>query len=192
MDGVMQAPGGAEEDRESKFSHGGWSLTYWDTFMGEVMAEEMAGPREVLLGRKTYEIFAEFWPKHRDQSGAKELNAATKYVASRTLRSLEWENSHLLDGEASAAVQKVKSTPGPDLQVIGSSNLLQTLLRADLVDQVELWMFPVVLGGGKRLFGEGVAPGAWRLIDHRSSTTGVQILRYERAGPIQYGRPPGT
>jgi dihydrofolate reductase len=190
MDGVMQAPGGAEEDRESKFPHGGWSMTYWDAFMGEVMAEEMAVPRDVLLGRKTYEIFADFWPKHREQSGAKELNAATKFVASRTLRSLDWENSHLLEGEASTAVRALKSTDGPDLQVIGSSNLLQTLLRADLVDQVELWIFPVVLGSGKRLFGEGVASGAWRFVDQRSSTTGVQLLRYERGGPILYGRPP--
>lgn len=188
----MQAPGGADEDKESKFPHGGWSIAYWDDFMAEVMAKESAVPREVLLGRKTYEIFADFWPKHRDRSGAKELNGATKYVASRTLGSLEWENSRLLEGDAVAAVRALKSKSGPDLQVIGSSNLLQTLLRADLVDEVELWIFPVVLGSGKRLFGEGVASGAWQVIDHRSSTTGVQLLRYRRAGPIVYGQLPGA
>lgn len=188
----MQAPGGPEEDTESEFSHGGWSMAYWDGFMAEVMATEMAVPREVLLGRKTYEAFAAYWPAHRDQPGAKELNGATKYVASRTLRTLDWENSRLLEGDVASAVSALKSTDGPDLQVIGSSNLLRTLFRADLVDHAELWIFPVVLGRGKRFFSEGVPPGAWQLIDHRSSTTGVQLLRYQRAGPIVSGPMPSA
>lgn len=192
MDGVMQAPGGPEEDRSSAFPHGGWGMTHWDEIMGQAMAEELAVPRDVVLGRKTYEIFAAYWPKHREDMGGKELNAATKYVASRTLRSLEWENSRLLEGEATAALRELKSRSGPDLHVIGSSDLLQSLFKADLVDEVELWIFPVVLGTGKRLFGEGVAPGAWRLTHRQSSTTGVEILRYQRAGPVLYGRPPGT
>lgn len=192
LDGVMQAPGGQEEDRDSAFPHGGWGMTHWDEVMGKAMAEELAIPRDVVLGRKTYEIFAGYWPKHRGDPGGKELNAATKYVASRTLRSLEWENSHLLHGEATKALRELKSRAGPDLHVIGSSDLLQSLFKADLVDEVELWIFPVVLGTGKRLFGEGVAPGAWRLTHQLGSTTGVQILRYQRAGPVLYGRPPGT
>lgn len=192
LDGVMQAPGGPEEDPESAFPHGGWGMTQWDDVMGQEMAKELAIPRDVVLGRKTYEIFAGYWPKHREDPGGKELNAATKYVASRTLRSLEWENSHLLPGEATTALRELKSKPGPDLHVIGSSRLLQSLFKADLVDEAELWIFPVVLGTGKRLFGEGVAPGAWRLTYRQGSTTGVEILRYERAGPVVYGRPPGA
>lgn len=188
----MQAPGGPDEDRDSAFPHGGWGMTHWDEVMGQAMAEELAIPREVVLGRKTYEIFAGYWPKHREDPGGKELNGARKYVASRTLRALAWENSHLLEGEATTALQELKSHSGPDLHVIGSSDLLQSLFKADLVDEVELWMFPVVLGTGKRLFGEGVASGAWRLTHRQSSTTGVEILRYHRAGPVLYGRPPGA
>lgn len=192
MDGVMQAPGGAEEDRDGGFPHGGWSMTYWDEKMGQIMAQAMAEPRDLLLGRRTYDIFASFWPKHRDQPGASSLNEATKYVASRTRKKLEWENSHLLKGDVPTAVAELKRQPGPPIFVLGSSNLLQTLLKHDLVDEVDLWISPVVLGSGKRLFHDGAIPTAWKLLDGQVSSTGVVIQRYERAGDIQYGRPPGT
>ena len=192
MDGVMQGPGGAEEDREGGFKHGGWTMTYWDDKMGEIMGESMAEPHDLLLGRRTYDIFAGYWPKHPDAPGASSLNRATKYVASRSRRTLEWENSRLLTGDVPAAVAELKRGPGPPIFVLGSSDLLQTLLEHDLVDALDLWIFPVVLGSGKRLFDEGAIPTAWKLVDTRASTTGVVVQRYERAGDIQYGRPPGT
>ncbi len=192
MDGVMQAPGGQDEDRDHGFRHGGWTMTYWDDVMGQAMGEEMAQPHELLLGRKTYEGFAAYWPNHRDQPGAESLNAATKYVASRTLKRVEWEHSTLLKGDAAAAVRELKKRPGPPIQVVGSSNLLQTLLKHDLVDEVSLWVFPVVTGPGKRFFDAGTLPTAWKLTKSQASTTGVLMQRYERAGDIRYGSPPGT
>lgn len=192
MDGVMQAPGGPDEDREQGFAHGGWTNAYWDEVMGQVMGEQMAQPHELLLGRKTYDIFADFWPKHREDPGAPALNAATKYVASRTRKRVDWENSKLLRGDIPKAVQELKKRPGPPIHVLGSSDLLQSLLRHDLVDELEVWVFPVVLGSGKRLFGEGALPTAWKLTGSRTSTTGVTIQHYERAGAIQYGQLPGT
>ena len=191
LDGVMQAPGGPEEDPESGFRHGGWSMTYWDEVMGRVMSEYLAEPADVVLGRKTYDIFADYWPKHRDQLGS-ELNAATKYVASRTLKRLDWENSRLLDGDVAAAIQDLKRRPGLPLHVVGSANLVQTLLQHDLVDELDLWVFPVVIGSGKRLFDNGAIPTAWKLTRTQSSGTGVLMQHYERAGEIAYGRPPGA
>ncbi len=190
LDGVMQAPGGPEEDRDGGFQHGGWSMTYWDDKMGQIMGERMAEPHDLLLGRKTYDIFAAYWPKHRDQPGASALNGSTKYVASREPKKLDWENSRLLQGEIPAAVANLKRQPGPPIHILGSSNFIQTLLEHDLADELDLWTFPVVLGSGKRLFHGGAIPTAWKLTDSQVSTTGVTIQHYERAGNVKYGNPP--
>ena len=187
LDGVMQAPGGPEEDPSGGFEHGGWSAGYWDEAMGQWMGEFMGRPFDLLLGRKTYEIFAAHWPHARDQPGAEQLNAATKHVASRTLSSVDWENSQLLEGDVPDAVKRLKAQDGLDLQVHGSSNLIQTLLRHDLVDEFRVWIFPVVLGSGKRLFGEGTVPAGLELLDSKTSTTGVVFLTYAPAGEPRYG-----
>jgi dihydrofolate reductase len=186
LDGVMQAPGGPEEDPTGGFDHGGWSVSFWDDKMMQSMTEFMGKPFDLILGRKTYEIFAAHWP-HTDQPGAAELNRATKYVASRTLDTLEWENSELLEGDVGEAVARLKEGEGPELQVHGSSNLLQTLLREGLIDQFRVWTFPVVLGKGKRLFGESAPPVALKIVDSQVSTTGVVMATYEPAGEIPKG-----
>ena len=186
LDGVMQAPGGPEEDSAGGFPHGGWSVTYWDDVMGAQMGETMGRPFDLLLGRKTYEIFAAHWPRSTDP-GAEVLNGATKHVASRTLDRVDWANSHLLEGDVPDAVRKLKDSAGPELQVHGSSELLQTLQQHDLVDEYRLMVFPLVLGSGKRLFGEGTIPAALRLTDSKTTATGVVIALYERAGEIEYG-----
>ena len=189
LDGVMQAPGGPEEDPSSNFEHGGWSVNFWDEQMGERMNESMGPGKDfaLLLGRKTYEIFAAYWPHARDQPGAAELNAATKYVASRTLDKVEWENSTLLEGDAAEAVARLKEEDGPEIQVHGSSDLIQSLLEKDLVDEFRLLIFPVVLGSGKRLFGEGTIPAAFKATNSKTASTGVLLVNYERAGGIEYG-----
>jgi dihydrofolate reductase len=189
LDGVMQAPGGPEEDPAGGFPHGGWSANYWDEVMGRKM-DESIGPGkqfDLLLGRKTYEIFAAFWPNAGDQPGAAELNAATKHVASRTLKAVEWENSSLLEGEAAEAVRKLKEEDGPEIQVHGSADLIQTLLEHDLVDELRLMIFPLVLGEGKRLFGDGTVPAAFEVSNSSTATTGVLLVNYERAGDVEYG-----
>jgi dihydrofolate reductase len=185
LDGVMQAPGAQDEDRAGNFRLGGWSMSYWDDTMGKVMGAQMADMETLLLGRKTYDIFAGYWPKHREEMGAAPLNNARKYVASRTRKKLAWENSELLKGDVVTAVANLKQAPGKPIQVLGSSNLLQTLLKHDLVDRLDVWSFPVVLGSGKRLFGSGAIPGAWKLTESQVSTTGVTIHRYERAGEMK-------
>jgi dihydrofolate reductase len=187
LDGVMQAPGGPEEDPTGGFDHGGWSVGYWDEAMGQWMGEFMGKPFDLLLGRRTYEIFAAHWPNARDEPGADELNAATKHVASRTLQSVDWENSQLLEGDVVEAVARLKEQDGPELQVHGSSNLIQTLLEHGLVDELRVWIFPVVLGTGKRLFGEGTVPAGLELVDSKTSTTGVVFLTYTPAGEPRYG-----
>ena len=187
LDGVMQAPGGPEEDPAGGFTHGGWSVNYWDGVMGEVMGEAFTRPFDLLLGRKTYEIFAAHWPHATDEPGAEQLNSATKYVASRTLEAVEWENSILLEGDAAEAVAQLREQDGPEIQVHGSSNLIQTLLEHHLVDEYRLWTFPVVLGTGKRLFADGAIPRGLKLVDSKVSTTGVVIATYERGGEVEYG-----
>jgi dihydrofolate reductase len=187
LDGVMQAPGGPEEDPSGGFTHGGWSAPHWDDAMGVRMAEFMGRPFDLLLGRRTYEIFAAHWPHARDQPGADVLNCARKYVASRTLSSVEWENSTLLEGAAAEAVARLKEEDGPEIQVHGSGNLIQTLLANDLVDEVSLWTFPVVLGRGKRLFADGALPRSLTLVDSAVFGTGVVAMRYERGGEIETG-----
>jgi dihydrofolate reductase len=187
LDGVMQAPGGPEEDPTDGFEHGGWSVNYWDDLMGQRMGEFMGKPFDLLLGRKTYEIFAAHWPRVTDDPAADALNSATKYVASRTLDRVDWSNSTLIEGDVAEEVAKLKEGSGPEIQVHGSSDLIQTLLEHDLVDEFGLWIFPVVLGSGKRLFADGAIPAGLKLVDSQTSTTGVLIARYERAGDLQYG-----
>lgn len=188
VDGVMQAPGGPDEDREGGFENGGWSVNYWDEFMGGIITESTLRADALLLGRKTYEIFAAHWPKvGGDDPVAAKLNSVAKYVASRTLRELTWNNATLLQGDVAEAVARLKEQPGGEIQVTGSGNLVQTLMKADLVDEYHLWVFPVVVGKGKRLFADGAIPGALRLVDTRTSSTGVAIHTYERAGAIEHG-----
>src|ERR687896_1860516 len=187
LDGVMQAPGGPEEDPSGGFEHGGWSVNYWDDSMGARMSRAFETQFDLLLGRKTYEIFAAHWPHVRDQPGAAELNSARKYVASRTLDSVEWENSTLLEGDVAEAVARIKEADGPEIQVHGSADLIQTLLKADLVDELRLMIFPIVLGGGKRLFGDGAIPAGLELAESTTSSTGVLITRYERAALLAPG-----
>jgi dihydrofolate reductase len=187
LDGVMQAPGGPEEDTSGGFAYGGWSVNYWDDRMGEVMDAAMGVPFDLLLGRKTYDIFAAYWPNASEEAGAKPLNDATKYVASRSNPTLDWEKSVLLRGDAAEAVAGLKEQDGPELQVHGSGDLIQTLLRSNLVDEFRLWVFPVVIGSGKRLFAEGTVPAGLRLADSVVSTTGVVMGTYLPTGEINLG-----
>jgi dihydrofolate reductase len=187
MDGVMQAPGGPEEDPDEGFEHGGWSVNYWDDSMGARMGEIMGKRFDLLLGRKTYEIFAAHWPKVTDDPAGDALNGARKYVASRTLETVDWQNSTLLEGDVVEAVAKLKTESGPEIQVHGSGNLIQTLMKHDLVDRYNLMVFPVVLGTGKRLFADGAVPKGMRLVQATPTSTGVVIGTYEPAGAIDYG-----
>jgi dihydrofolate reductase len=185
LDGVMQAPGGPGEDDSGGFHFGGWSHPFWDALMGDVIGEVMGKPFDLLLGRRTYDIFASYWPTSTE-AGAKPLNDATKYVASRTKDSLEWGPSVLVR-DAAAEVPGIKAQDGPELQVHGSSDLLQTLLRERLLDQLIVWTFPVLVGSGKRLFGDGTEPGDLRLTASQVSSTGVVIATYEPAGEVKIG-----
>jgi dihydrofolate reductase len=189
LDGVMQGPGGPDEDRDGGFEHGGWSVKYWDEMMGKLIVEQTRQSDALLLGRRTYEIFAAHWPRVTDPNDpvASKLNTMRKYVASRTLGKVEWANSTLLRGDAAKAVARLKEQAGGEIGVTGSSNLIQTLLKHDLIDEFRLWVFPVMVGSGKRLFGTGTIPGAYRVADVKASTTGVVIHRYERAGKLEYG-----
>lgn len=187
LDGVMQAPGGPGEDDSGGFALGGWSVNYWDQQMEQVMGEAMGTPFDLVLGRKTYDIFAAHWPHASDDAGAKPLNDATKYVASRSRPTLEWRNSVLIEGDAADGIAALKQEDGPELQVHGSGNLIQTLLRHDLVDQYRLWVFPLVIGSGKRLFSDGTVPSGLKLVDSTVSSTGVVIGTYEPAGEIVTG-----
>jgi dihydrofolate reductase len=186
LDGVMQAPGGPEEDTSGDFKYGGWIVPYFDEFGGQVMAEQMGRPFDLLLGRKTYEIFASYWPHHNNDVGIP-LNKAKKYVASKTLKHLEWNNSELLKNDIVAEIKKLKTEDGPELQVHGSGNLIQTLLKNDLVDELLLKIFPITLGKGKRLFAEGTIPAAFTLYECKHSPSGVIIASYKRAGEVKTG-----
>jgi len=187
LDGVMQAPGGPEEDESGDFAHGGWSVNYWDELMRQVMTEAMSAPFDLVLGRRTYEIFAAYWPHAPEEAGSKPLNDATKYVVSRSRPTLEWEKSVLIEGDAADGIAELKKGEGPELQVLGSGNLIQTLMRRNLADQYRLWVFPLVIGSGKRLFSDGTIPSALKLLDSKVSTTGVVIGTYEPAGEIVTG-----
>ena len=186
LDGVMQAPGGPGEDPSGGFTHEGWSVNYWDDRMGQIMGEFMSKPFDLLLGRKTYEIFAAHWPKVTDGSGDS-LNSAKKYVASKTLQTVDWNNSTLIKGDVGEQVAALKDQSGPEIQVHGSGNLIQTLMKNDPIDEYRLRVFPVLLGGGKRLFADGTIAAGLKLLDTQTSSTGVVIATYERAGEVKYG-----
>ena len=185
----MQAPGGPDEDTDSGFEHGGWSFAYGDDEFGASVVSWMARADGVLLGRKTYQIFAGYWPKETDPDNpvASQLNTLPKYVASTTLSSVDWNNSTLLGGDVVSEVTKLKERDGGELQVHGSSELLQTLIGADLVDEYLLYWFPVHLGTGKKLFRDGAPARSLKLLDTKTTSKGVIISRYEPDGPARYG-----
>lgn len=189
LDGVMQAPGGPDEDRDGGFGHGGWLVPFFDEKLVVSMTEWTARADAFLLGRKTYDIFANSWPKSTDPTDeiATALNNRPKFVASRTLKHLEWNNSTVLQGDVAEEVAKLKAQGGREIQVHGSGDLLQTLLKNDLVDTLRIWQFPVVIGTGKRLFGEGTIPRSFRRVETQLSTTGAVLNVYERAGELTYG-----
>jgi dihydrofolate reductase len=187
LDGVMQAPGGPEEDPSGGFEHGGWSFGYWDDQMQERMGEWMSKPFDLILGRKTYEIFAAHWPHNPDEPGAEVLNNATKHVASTTLTELEWQNSQLIEGDLPEGVRALKEQDGPELQVHGSANLIQSLLEHQLIDEFRLMIFPLVLGPGKRLFDGGTVPDGLEVTSSQISSTGVITATYRTGAEIKYG-----
>jgi dihydrofolate reductase len=188
LDGVMQAPGGPGEDDDGGFAYGGWSVNYWDDQMGQVMGEATSRPFAMVLGRRTYDIMAAYWPTAPEEEGAKVFNDATKYVASRSRPDLQaWSNSVLIEGDAADGLAALKREDGPELQVHGSANLIQTLLRHNLVDEFRLWVFPLVIGSGKRLFADGTVPGGLRLVDSKVSSTGVIMGTWQPAGEIVPG-----
>jgi dihydrofolate reductase len=185
LDGVMQAPGGPDEDTSGgSFKHGGWTVPYFDEYLGQVMDGQMEKrrPFDLLLGRKTFEIFAAYWP-HQESP----INEATKYVASNTITRHTWSKSVFLKGDVAEAISQLKQEDGPELQVHGSGNLIQTLLRHDLIDEMWLKVFPVTVGAGKRLFAEGTMPAAFRLTESQVSPAGVIIANYARAGDVKTG-----
>ena len=188
LDGVMQAPGGPDEDVSSGFKYGGWTVPYWDESSSDIMSKQMSMPFDLLLGRKTYDIFAGYWPK-QDPSGpvADPFNKATKYVVSNSSPKLTWKNSQLIDGDVVTQLQSLKNEDGPMLQVHGSGNLIQTLLKNDLVDELWLKTFPVTLGPGKKLFGGGTIPVAFELAESHVTPSGVIIASYTRAGEVKTG-----
>src|SRR5512139_3683507 len=188
LDGVMQAPGGPDEDPSGGFSKGGWTAPYFDDDLGDMATKQLDRPFALLLGRRTYEIFAAYWP-YADAKNpfAGPFNSAKKYVASRTLTKLDWSNSELVKGDIAKEVKKLKEQAGPELHVYGSGNLIQTLLKHDLVDEFRLKIFPITLGKGKRLFGDGTIPAGLKLLDSKASTTGVIVATYERAGAVKTG-----
>ena len=189
LDGVMQAPGGPEEDPSGGFRYGGWTVPWFDEFGMNEMARQMGRPFDLLLGRKTYEIFAAYWPNHNTPGDpiAAGLNTATKYVVSKTLANPGWKNSVVIREDVVREINQLKESSGPDLQVHGSGNLIQTLLKHDLVDELWLKIFPITLGPGKRLFADGTIPAAFRLLECRTSPSGVIFASYQRAGAVTTG-----
>jgi len=185
LDGVIQAPGGPQEDTDGGFQYGGWIVPYFDERLGAVMHEQMTTPRDLLLGRKTYEIFASYWPTHeREWPG---IQAATKYVVSGTHTDSLWDNTVFIKDDVVEAMRRLQRQDGPDLHVYGSSQLLQTLFKTDLVDELWLKIFPITLGRGKRLFGQGIMPAAFQLTHAEPTPRGVIVARYERGGEVKTG-----
>jgi len=189
IDGVMQAPGGPEEDPSSGFTHGGWAFPFDDEDFGAAIAGWFDGAGAFLLGRHTYEIFSGYWPKITDPANpvAAKLNALPKYVASATLTSADWAGTTVLRGDVLTEVAKLKEQPGGELQVHGSGALAHALIDADLIDEYRLLFFPVHLGSGKKLFRDGAKAASLRLLTSSVTSTGVVIATYEPAGPVQYG-----
>ena len=191
LDGVVQAPGGPTEDTTGGFAYGGWSVNYWDEMMGTVMSGFMGIPFELLLGKNTYEIFAAYWPHTKEDAVVAEpFNATKKYVVSEKSFELSWQNSTCITGDIVKQINKLKAGDGPDLWVHGSGNLIQTLLKHQLIDRMHLWIFPVTVGGGKKLFAEGTQAEGFKLVESKSSTTGVIIATYESAGALKTGSIP--
>ncbi|MEV4886978.1 Dihydrofolate reductase [Chitinophaga ginsengisegetis] len=182
LDGVMQAPGGPQEDTSGGFKHGGWTVSYGDEVFGEIMKEEMK-PAAYLLGRKTFDIFASYWPQHADFWPG--INDGNKYVLSETLEKSDWENTFFLKGLAD--IEKLKNSEGADIQVWGSGKLIQLLLKHDLVDEFRLKIYPVILGEGKKLFENGTIPAAFTLTESHVTPKGVIIASYKRAGEVVTG-----
>ena len=185
LDGIMQGPGGPTEDPSGNFTHGGWLVPYFDDVVGKAMGEQIGKPFDLLLGRKTFEIFATYWPQY--EGGNNPINEATKYVVSKTLTTHAWQKSVFVKGDVVDEIRALKQQDGPDLQVHGSSNLIQTLLAHDLVDELWLKIFPVTVGTGKRLFEEGTLPASYILVETQSSPSGVMIATYKRAGELKTG-----
>ncbi|MBW6457155.1 MAG: dihydrofolate reductase family protein [Trueperaceae bacterium] len=186
LDGVVQAPGGPDEDTSGGFVHGGWIRPYVDPVQSAVIREQMSLPFDLLLGRRTFEIWAPYWPQHPDVWP--EVQTATKYVASNSLTAHAWGPSVFLGGDVAGRVTELKRRPGADLHVYGSANLLQTLLKHDLVDAFWLRIHPITLGRGKRLFAGGAMPAAFRVTESQVTSTGVILVSYERAGDVETGR----
>ena len=188
LDGVMQAPGGPGEDPSGGFTHEGWVVPFFDDAVGRQVTEWFTGAEDFLLGRATYDIFYASWPKMiSDDPVSQGLNFKPKHVASRTLTSVEWETADLLGDDVPGAIRALKETDGGELQVHGSAGLIQTLLAEDLVDELRLMVFPVVLGQGKRIFGDGAIPRTWRLTSSTTSPSGVVMAAYERVGEVETG-----
>ena len=185
LDGIIQAPGGPKEDASGGFKYGGWTVPYFDEISGKMMDEQMKQPFSLLLGRKTFEIFASYWPSHADQWPG--INDVIKYVVSGTLNNPDWKNSVVIKGDVVEELKKIKEQDGPDMHVYGSGNLVQTLLKNDLVDQLWLKIFPVTLGTGKRLFAEGTMPVAFKLTESKVTPSGVIFANYERNGEVTTG-----
>ena len=188
LDGVVQAPGGPEEDTSGGFVYGGWSVHYWDAMMGDIISGFMEIPFELLLGKRTYDIFAGHWPNAKqDLTVADKFNSIKKFVVSHTPTELSWHNSILITGDVAAEIRKLKEMDGPDLWVHGSGNLIQTLLKNHMIDAMHVWTFPVTVGSGRRLFAEGTGAEGFRLTNSKISTTGVIVAAYEPAGPLKTG-----
>jgi dihydrofolate reductase len=185
LDGVIQAPGGPDEDTSGGFAYGGWIAPYSDAILGTALRRQMNLPFDLLLGRKTFDIWAPYWPHHADIWP--DVNAATKYVASNTMTSSEWQPSVFLNGDIAEKVAAIKQQQGPDLHVWGSSNLIQTLIKHDLVDAFWLMIYPITLGGGKRLFAHGTIPAAFKVTESTVTSKGVIVVNYERTGAITTG-----
>jgi len=185
MDGVMQGPGGPEEDTSNGFNRGGWSVGYFDEAVGKEMGKQMGEKFDLLLGRRTYEIFKSFWPQQKDPTGDA-INGATKYVATNRPVGTDW-NTVRLEGDVADAIRKLKAGSGPQLQVHGSATLVQTLLKADLVDELWLKIFPVTVGSGRRLFADGTSYAGFELIESSASPSGVILAKYRRAGDVKSG-----
>ena len=187
LDGVIQAPGAPEEDTSGGFTYGGWQAPYLDEFLEKVLDEQWRDPFDLLLGRKTFEIFASYWPHHAEEQPGSGINNATKYVASNTLHSHEWKKSVFLKGDVAEEVRKLKQQDGPAIHMYGSANLIQTLFKHDLIDQFVLMIYPITLGTGKRLFAEGTIPAAFKVSKGQVSPLGVIVANLERAGEVQTG-----
>lgn len=186
LDGVMQAPGGPDEDPSNGFEHGGWAMPFFDEAGSAVLHETVAEDFDMLLGRRTYQIFASYWPHHDDNPIGRAFNQATKHVVTQSLENLEWQRSRRIGGDVAAEIRKLKESDGPALHMWGSSQLLQALIAADLIDEFRIWVFPVVLGDGKRLFEKGVPPRRLSLIASQRTPSGVLLNTYRLVGPLEF------